>query len=131
MTNNEPTKLSGTISYEITLSPEGYSVSFQQSDDLDSIKNALASTSMVRMIASNTVEAMKEAKANNRPFYNEHYKKIQHNAVRTLRELEALEKGIVADLLEVTVISDAAIASAEKAPTSEAIVTIQNEIKEN
>ena len=128
MTNNETTKLSGQINYEIALSPDGYSVSFKESSDLDGIKNALASTSMVRQIASNTVQAMKEAKANNRPFYNQHYKNIQHNAVRTLRELEALEKGIVADLLEVTVVSETAKASAEK---PQPVVTIQNEIKDN
>jgi predicted transcriptional regulator len=129
MTNNEPTKLSGTISYEITLSPDGYSVQFKESNDLDSIKNALASTSMVRSIAKSTIEEMERCKKEDRPFFNKNYKNVYWNCKRTLRELETLESGIVADLLEVTVVTQSAIASAEKAPT-EPVITVQNPVIE-
>ena len=132
MTNNEPTTITGKIEYSITLSPDGYSVQFKESNDLDSIKNALASTSMVRSIARSTVEEMERCKKEDRPFFNKNYKKVFWDTKRTLRELEQIESGIVADLLEVTLVENTAIAqSAEKAPTSEPIVTVQNEIQDN
>ncbi len=115
--NSEPTKLSGTISYEITLSPDGYSVQFKESNDLDSIKNALASTSMVRSIAKSTVEEMERCKKEDRPFFNQNYKNVYHNCKRTLRELETLEAGVIQDLLETEYIKEASQKT-----------TIQNEI---
>jgi len=129
MTQNETTtKLTGTISYEIVLSEEGYNITFTPSDELDEIKNALASVARVRMIASNSVAEMQKCKEEDRLYYNEHFKKIFHPAKKLLKELETVEAGIIADLLETEVVRQSAFMVAKSA--EKPIVTVQNPITE-
>lgn len=108
--------LTGQINYALSYDDNSFKIDFQPTDELEQIKNSLASISFARIIAENTVKHMNEVKKKDRGLYNSLYKKNYHNATRLVNELRTIADGIMTDLSEF-----------DQATTK---VTVQNEITE-
>lgn len=93
-------KLTGTISYTLTVSEDGYHIDLPQTTQIDMLKNDLAAVCITRLMLENYIANIKRCKEENRPYFDEHFKDTFNKNRRTVEEIGEISDMVFGQLLQ-------------------------------